>query len=73
MLSGAPPHYSENKSKMFKNKLEKPLDIKAYFSLSSASLLSGLLCNDPRYRLGAGGHNEIKSHEFFKDINWDEL
>lgn len=37
------------------------------------SLLSGLLCTDPRYRLGAGGHEEIKCHEFFKDIDWDEL
>lgn len=73
MLSGSPPFYSRDRELMYKNRLEKPIDMKNYFSDQATSLLTGLLCNDPRYRLGSGGHKEIKTHEFFKDIDWAKL
>jgi hypothetical protein len=58
---------------MFKNRLEKPIEMKSYFSNPSTSILQGLLCNDPRYRLGAGGINEIKDHEFFVGVDWEDM
>jgi len=39
MLSGAPPFYSKDKRQMLKNRLEKPLEMKSWFSLPAASLL----------------------------------
>lgn len=31
------------------------------------------MINNPKTRLGANGVDEIKNHEFFKGIDWDEL
>jgi len=36
-----------------------------YFSANARSLVKGLLCKDPRKRLGANGINEIKQHPWF--------
>jgi serine/threonine protein kinase len=43
MLSGAPPFYSKNREEMFKSILNRPVEMKAYFSDSSADLLKQLL------------------------------
>eukprot|EP00794_Sanderia_malayensis_P020297 gene20296-22284_t len=49
--------------------LPKPVGNEAW------SLLAGLLRYNPRDRLGAGiaGCEEVKSHEFFSSIDWQEL
>jgi len=74
MLTGAPPFYSKDRNKMYKNILEKPLDIKPYFSPDAASFLQGLLCIEASKRLGAKeGAREIKNHPFFANLNWDLL
>ena len=39
MLSGAPPFYSKDKKQMMKNRLEKPIEMKPWFSVSAISLL----------------------------------
>jgi hypothetical protein len=39
MLSGAPPFYSKDKNVMFKNRLEKAVDMKPWFSQGAISLL----------------------------------
>lgn len=46
MLTGAPPFYSRDKTMMYKNRLEKPIEMKSYFSEEAVSLLKGLLKND---------------------------
>ena len=46
MLSGLPPFYSKDQYKMFKNILEKPLEMKSSFSPEAFSLLKGLLIVD---------------------------
>lgn len=51
MLSGAPPFYSKDKSLMFKNILEKPIEMKPYFSVQAVSILHGLLCLDVNFFL----------------------
>ncbi|CAD8064466.1 unnamed protein product [Paramecium sonneborni] len=73
MLAGAPPFYSKDKTQMFKNRLEKPIEMKEWFSNAARSVLNGLLQNDPTKRLGANGSQEIKDHEFFREIDWDKL
>ena len=42
-------------------------------SYEAQDLISKLLTLSPELRLGAGGVQEIKEHEFFKDINWETL
>ncbi|CAD8076208.1 unnamed protein product [Paramecium sonneborni] len=73
MLAGAPPFYSKDKTQMFKNRLEKPIEMKDWFSNPARSILNELLQNDPTKRLGANGSQEIKNHEFFREIDWDRL
>jgi hypothetical protein len=43
MLAGAPPFYSRDKNVMFKNRIEKPVEMKPWFSAVASSLLQGLL------------------------------
>ena len=49
MLSGAPPHYSKNKKKMFKDILFKAIPMKSTFSPQAKSLLTSLLKVDVRF------------------------
>lgn len=51
MLSGAPPFYSKDKAQMFRNILEKPIEMKSYFSPQAVSILHGLLCLDVYFLL----------------------
>ena len=51
MLSGAPPFYSKDRNLMFKNRIEKQMEIKSWFSTQAISLLKGLLNQDVIYRL----------------------
>jgi serum/glucocorticoid-regulated kinase 1/serum/glucocorticoid-regulated kinase 2 len=39
MLSGAPPFYSKDKQQMFKNRIEKPIEMKSWFSTDAVGLL----------------------------------
>jgi len=76
MLFGIPPFYDKNpESKtncILNNDVQFPNDIKV--SDSSKDLISKLLTKDNDKRLGFNnGFDEIKSHEFFKDINFDDL
>jgi len=70
MLTGAPPFYSRDKQQMFRNILEKPLEIKPYFSAEAGSLLSSLLVVDPNKRLA--NVTELKAHPFFKGFDWEK-
>jgi len=75
MLCGRPPHYQKNRKAMLKDIVEKQVEMKQYFSAESASLLKGLLTRNPAKRLGCSQTDaeDIMSHPFFKDINWEDL
>lgn len=45
----------------------------SFFSGSLQSLIKQLLVRDPTQRLGFKGAEEIKNHEFFKGIDWEEV
>ncbi|XP_007892991.2 STKc_SGK domain-containing protein isoform X1 [Callorhinchus milii] len=74
MLYGLPPFYSRNTAEMYNNILHKPLQLKANISNSAQELLEGLLQKDRTQRLGArDDFLELKFHDFFFPINWDDL
>ncbi|CAB1336807.1 unnamed protein product [Coregonus sp. 'balchen'] len=56
--------------------LEKPIRIPRSLSVKAASVLKGFLNKDPKERLGCQvqtGFTDIKSHTFFRSIDWDQL
>ena len=74
MLVGIPPFYSNNRSELFeKIKFCSPKYPK-YLSSETKDLLMKLLSKNPDQRLGTvKGGEEIKSHPWFKIVNWDYL
>lgn len=75
MLCGRPPFYSKNRKEMFKLIVEQRPVMKDNFSEDAADILMKLLHPTPSKRLGAGTSDadEIKSHPFFSEIDWDKL
>ena len=73
MLTGFLPYYiprSKINMKIFENKVKYPPDLNPI----AINFINDLLNLDPNKRLGSGenGFNNIKSHEYFKDINGDK-
>lgn len=61
MLIGLPPLYSNNRDEMYYIIVNKEVSYPDYLSPEAITLLKGLLCKDPRKRLGASkGIEEIK-------------
>uniref|UniRef100_A0A6Q2YFN3 protein kinase C n=1 Tax=Esox lucius TaxID=8010 RepID=A0A6Q2YFN3_ESOLU len=61
---------------LFQVILEKPIRIPRSLSVKAASVLKGFLNKDPKERLGCqaqAGFTDIKSHTFFRSIDWDQL
>jgi len=73
MLTGLPPHYSRNRQQMYNRILNEEITIPSYVSLLGASLIKGLLCKNPKNRLGTKGLHEIKKHPYLAEFNWDDL
>ncbi|CAK67885.1 unnamed protein product (macronuclear) [Paramecium tetraurelia] len=73
MLQGIPPFYSQNKRQMIRSRLERQIEFKTPISDVASDLIKQLLKNNPKDRLGSDGVNEIKSHPFFQDLDWDEV
>ncbi|KAF1987121.1 kinase-like protein [Aulographum hederae CBS 113979] len=75
MCCGWSPFYAEDTQQMYKNiafgKVRFPRDA---LSADGRNFVKGLLNRNPKHRLGAKNDAaELKAHEFFKDINWEEL
>lgn len=70
MLTGLPPFYDENTDKMYHKILQEPL---TFPSSDIVPPLTRLLDRDPLHRLGTNGAAEIKSHQFFANIDWCKL
>ncbi|GFO10851.1 serine/threonine-protein kinase sgk1-like [Plakobranchus ocellatus] len=74
MMYGLPPFYSRDTAEMYDNILFKPLRLRTNVSAAGRSILEGLLQKEKESRLGANrDYHEIKSHDFFADINWQDL
>ena len=77
MLSGVNPFKLRNKTKAEKLQMILGREIRffPFFSSAARDLLERLLDSDENKRLGSGpdGIDEIKGHDFFKDIDWDAI
>ncbi|OQR81359.1 RPS6 protein kinase, partial [Thraustotheca clavata] len=75
MLTGLPPFYCRDRDKLFEKIRQGELTFPKYLSPAAVDLLARLLERDPTKRLGTGPTDagEIKSHPFFKEIQWDLL
>jgi len=74
MVSGRPPFFAEDQNLMYKNISENKLVFQEYISDELRDLLKKMLNKDPKKRIGSGNDkSDLKSHEFFKEINWEDL
>ena len=73
MMCGSPPFFSNNIKILYRNISQSKLMLHDYFSDELKDLLSQLLCRDPNKRIGVLDKKELKSHEWFKNIDWDKL
>ena len=77
-LYGIPPFNDVTPTKVFENILSRRIiwyedDPDYQVSPEARDIMEKLLCSDPQKRLGANGAQEVKSHPFFSDIDWDKL
>ncbi|KAG7226112.1 hypothetical protein INR49_018723 [Caranx melampygus] len=75
MLTGAPPFTGENRKKTIDKILKCKLSLPPYLTQEARDLLKRLLKRNASARLGAGVDDatEVKSHPFFRHINWEDL
>ncbi|EAX95627.1 AGC family protein kinase [Trichomonas vaginalis G3] len=75
MLTGLPPFYDENVNQMYRSILRDEVAFPSHISLAARNLINKLLDKNPATRLGSGPTDmeEIKTHPFFKDLNWSEV
>ncbi|OHT00169.1 RAC family serine/threonine-protein kinase like protein [Tritrichomonas foetus] len=75
MLTGLPPFYDSNTSKMYRKILSDEINFPSFISPDAQDLIKKLLDRNPYTRLGASAKDveEIKEHPFFKEYNWDDI
>lgn len=72
MLTGLPPFYDDDHNVMYRKILQNPLKFPGFLENTDVKdLLIKLLQKDPSKRLN--DPQVIKSHPFFKDIDWTKL
>ena len=72
LITGLPPHYSEDKDEMYTNIIYTQLSFPPGPSEDVKDFLLELLEKDPSKRLGAKlGLRELKEHKWCKDIDWN--
>ena len=76
MMIGYPPFFSESSTETCKKILDwkNSLNIRPEANISKeAEDILRKLITDPENRLGVNGADEIKSHPFFKGIDWNHI
>ena len=76
MMIGYPPFFSESSTETCKKILDwkNTLNIRPEANISKeAEDILRKLISDPETRLGTNGADEIKSHPFFKGIDWNHI
>jgi serine/threonine protein kinase len=74
-LVGQPPFWDQNPMKIYEQIVEGRVRFPSAMSPTARDLISGLCTVDTSKRLGniKGGAQAVKSHPWFKDIDWDAL
>ncbi|KAK7389005.1 hypothetical protein VNO78_23836 [Psophocarpus tetragonolobus] len=75
MLTGKAPFIHNNRKKLQEKIIKEKVKLPPFLTSEAHSLLKGLLQKDPSTRLGNGpdGDDQIKSHKWFRSINWKKL
>ncbi|XP_002511480.3 serine/threonine-protein kinase AtPK2/AtPK19-like [Ricinus communis] len=75
MLTGQPPFEHKDRKKLQERIIKEKIKLPSFLSSEAHSLLKGLLQKEPSRRLGSGpsGGDEVKSHKWFRSINWKKL
>ncbi|KHN18506.1 Serine/threonine-protein kinase AtPK2/AtPK19 [Glycine soja] len=75
MLTGKAPFTHNNRKKLQEKIIKEKVKLPPFLTSEAHSLLNGLLQKDPSTRLGNGpnGDGHIKSHKWFRSINWKKL
>lgn len=73
MLIGLPPFYLEERREIYRNIIQKQVKFTAPINPVARDLITKLLKKEPSQRLGTNGGTEIMRHEWFREINWNEL
>jgi len=71
MLTGLPPFYDEDVQKMYNKKMTAQLVIPDYVDSKAKDIMRKFLDRNPLTRLQEPV--EIKSHPYFKEIDWEKL
>ncbi|KFM81777.1 Microtubule-associated serine/threonine-protein kinase 1, partial [Stegodyphus mimosarum] len=76
-LVGCVPFFGETPEELFahviNDEIEWPSEAEWPATDDAKDLISQLLQQNPRNRLGTGGAQEVKEHSFFEEINWNSL
>ncbi|MES1922463.1 hypothetical protein MHBO_003978, partial [Bonamia ostreae] len=74
-MVGYPPFYNKDTNEMYKMIQSAEVKYPKFLSKVAKDLISRLVEKDPKNRLGSGPSDaeEIMSHEFFKDVNWEMM
>ena len=71
MLTGLPPFYERNRSKMYHRIKAEEVFVPKFISKAAKDLLLGLLQKDPELRLGSfRGVEELKDHPWCEGVSW---
>ncbi|XP_065876708.1 serine/threonine-protein kinase AtPK2/AtPK19-like [Euphorbia lathyris] len=75
MLTGQPPFTHKDRKKLQERIIKEKVKLPPRLTSEAHSLLRGLLQKEPARRLGSGpdGGDEVKSHKWFRSINWKKL
>ncbi|XP_076914423.1 putative serine/threonine protein kinase IRE [Bidens hawaiensis] len=76
LLVGIPPFNAESPQQVFVNIMNRDIPwpkVPEEMSYEAYDLINKLLTENPAQRLGATGSQEVKTHQFFRNIHWDTL
>ncbi|OMJ84043.1 hypothetical protein SteCoe_14912 [Stentor coeruleus] len=74
MLTGFPPFWDKDKTKLYDKILNEDIKIPKYLSRNAQTLVRGLLRKDPMLRIGSIlGIKEVKCHPWLENVNWESV
>lgn len=74
-FSSQPPFTAENRKKTIETILKGKINLPAYLTPDARDLIRKLMKRQVSQRLGSGSNDAvpIKSHQFFKLVNWEDV